>query len=76
MPAYDLALQVIREDARSVQAEEAELREKLAKGTVPEELREKEEKRADTLAVMGKVNLPDVRWKAANGMGMSTLGEQ
>ncbi|VDC04830.1 unnamed protein product [Peniophora sp. CBMAI 1063] len=68
LPAYDLALQVIREDARAIQAEEAELRNKLAKGAVPAEVREKEEKRADILAVMGKVNLPDVRWKAANGM--------
>ncbi|KZV70569.1 PEBP-like protein [Peniophora sp. CONT] len=68
LPAYDLALQVIREDARAVQAEEATLRAKLAEGAVPEDVREKEEKRADILAVMGKINLPDVRWKAANGM--------
>ncbi|KAI0030443.1 phosphatidylethanolamine-binding protein [Vararia minispora EC-137] len=68
IPAYDQALKLIRDDAAKIQAEAAELRARLQAGKVPKELLEAEEKRLGILDVMGKVNLPDVRWKAYNGM--------
>jgi large subunit ribosomal protein L35 len=71
LPAYDFALKLIHEDAQAVQTEARELRMRLEKGEVPAERREAEEKRLNVLEVMGKVNLPDVRWNAANGMGTS-----
>ncbi|KAI0313044.1 PEBP-like protein [Amylostereum chailletii] len=68
LPAYDLALRVIEHDAKAVQAEAAELKDKLDKGLVEESDRASALERLEILEVMSKVNLPDVRWKAANGM--------
>ncbi|KAA1475448.1 PEBP-like protein [Dentipellis sp. KUC8613] len=68
LPAYDEALRVIYADAKAVQKEAQEVREKLEKGELKGEEAEKERKRLDVLDVMGEVNLPEVRWKAANGM--------
>jgi large subunit ribosomal protein L35 len=42
----------------------------LEKGEVPTERVEDAKKRLDVLEIMGQVNLPEVRWKAANGMGL------
>lgn len=69
LPAYDEALRYIREDSKAIQAEAAQLRDKLEKGEFAEAQREEETKRLEILNVMGMVNLPEVRWKTANGMG-------
>lgn len=46
------------------------LRSSLDKGQVPSEGVEDAKKRLDVLEIMAQVNLPEVRWKAANGMGL------
>lgn len=70
IPAYDEAVAYIRADAAAVQAEADALRLSLEKGEVPTEGVEDAKKRLDVLEIMGQVNLPEVRWKAANGMGL------
>ncbi|TFY74954.1 hypothetical protein EWM64_g9057 [Hericium alpestre] len=68
LPAYDEALRVIEADSQAVKKEAEEVRAKLADGELIGEEAEKERKRLDILDVMAEVNLPDVRWKAANGL--------
>jgi large subunit ribosomal protein L35 len=70
IPAYDEAVAYIRADAAAVQAEADALRLSLDKGEVPTEGVEDAKKRLDMLEIMAQVNLPEVRWKANNGMGM------
>ncbi len=70
IPAYDEALAYIRADAAAVQREADALRLSIEKGEVPTEDVEDATKRLDVLEVMAQVNLPEVRWKAANGMGL------
>lgn len=70
IPAYDQALAYIRADAAAVQAEADALRISIEKGEVPTEGLEDAKKQLDVLEVMAQVNLPEVRWKAANGMGL------
>ena len=69
IPAYDEAVAYIRADAAAVQAEVDTLRSSLENGQVPTEGIEDAKKRLDVLEIMAQVNLPEVRWKAANGMG-------
>ena len=70
IPAYDQALAYIRADAAAVQAEADALRISIEKGEVTAEGLEGAKKQLDVLEVMAQVNLPEVRWKAANGMGL------
>jgi large subunit ribosomal protein L35 len=70
IPAYDEAVAYIRTDAAAVQAEADTLRSSLENGQVPTEGIEDSKKRLDILEIMAQVNLPEVRWKAANGMGL------
>ena len=70
IPAYDQALAYIRTDAAAVQAEADALRLSIEKGVVPTEDLVDAKKRLDMLEVMAQVNLPEVRWKAANGLGL------
>jgi large subunit ribosomal protein L35 len=69
IPAYDEAVAYIRADAAALQAEVDALRSNMEKGPVSMEGVEDTKKRLDTLEIMAQVNLPEVRWKAANGMG-------
>ncbi|KAI0258257.1 phosphatidylethanolamine-binding protein [Gloeopeniophorella convolvens] len=69
IPAYDEALAYIRADSAAVQAEADALRLSLEKGEISAEEMQEARDRLDTLEVMAQVNLPEVRWKAANGMG-------
>jgi len=69
IPAYDEAVAYVRADAAAVQAEADVLRSNLEKGQVPIEGIDDAKKRLDMLEIMAQVNLPEVRWKAANGMG-------
>jgi large subunit ribosomal protein L35 len=69
IPAYDEAVAYVRADAAAVQAEADALRSNLEKGQVQIEGLDDAKKRLDTLEIMAQVNLPEVRWKAANGMG-------
>ena len=70
IPAYDEAVAYIRADAAAVQAEADTLRSSLENGQVPTEGIEDAKNKLDVLEVMAQVNLPEVRWKAANGMGL------
>jgi large subunit ribosomal protein L35 len=70
IPAYDEAVAYIRADAAAVQAEADTLRSSLENGQVPTEAIGDAKKRLDVLEIMAQVNLPEVRWKAANGMGL------
>jgi len=70
IPAYDEAVAYIRADAAAVQAEADTLRSSLEDGQIPTEGIEDAIKRLDVLEIMAQVNLPEVRWKAANGMGL------
>jgi large subunit ribosomal protein L35 len=69
IPAYDEAVAYIRADAAAVRAEVDNLRSSLENGHVPTEGIEDAKERLDVLEIMAQVNLPEVRWKAANGMG-------
>ncbi|KAH6917704.1 phosphatidylethanolamine-binding protein [Coprinopsis sp. MPI-PUGE-AT-0042] len=81
IPAYDLALEVLKKDCEGLKVEIAELKKKIeererAEGgengeayTVDLEL-EKMRQRLHILEVQSEVNLPDVRWKVANAMGL------
>ncbi|THH11337.1 hypothetical protein EW146_g8082 [Bondarzewia mesenterica] len=68
LPAYDEALRYLAQDSRNVQREARVLKEKLESGKIEGEEAEKERERLNVLEVMSEVNLPEVRWKAANGM--------
>lgn len=70
VPAYDEAVAYIRADAAAVQVEADSLRSGLENGHVPTEGIEDAKKRLDILEIMAQINLPEVRWKAANGMGL------
>jgi large subunit ribosomal protein L35 len=70
IPAYDEAVAYIHADAAAVQAEADILRSSLENGQVPTEGIEDAKKRLGVLEIMAQVNLPEVRWKATNGMGV------
>jgi large subunit ribosomal protein L35 len=70
VPAFDEAVAYIRADAAAVQAEADTLRSSLENGQVSIEGIEDAKERLDVLEIMAQVNLPEVRWKAANGMGL------
>lgn len=67
IPAYDEAVAYIRADAAALQAEADALRLNLRVQT--DGIEDAKEK-LNVLDIMARVNLPEVRWKAANGMGL------
>lgn len=84
LPAYDLALKVIRADSVQLHKEAAELKLRIAEkekqvldlgGPTTEVAREGEEalekmrEKLYILQVQSEINLPHVRWKVANAMG-------
>ena len=84
MPAYDLALKVIRTDSIQLSKEVKELEARIAEGELKfresdgqtvettrenDEVLEKMRERLYILQVQSKINLPEVRWKVANAMG-------
>lgn len=85
LPAYDLALKVIRTDSVRLRNEVTELQVRIAEkeaqvlalgGPRTEAAREDEEvlenmrERLRILQVQSEINLPEVRWRVANAMGM------
>lgn len=78
LPAYDEALKLIEADSARLKRERAEI---LARIEELEKVAEKDDavlaelqdlrQKADVLEIQSEINLPAVRWKAFNGMGMS-----
>ncbi|KAI0307390.1 phosphatidylethanolamine-binding protein [Multifurca ochricompacta] len=68
IPAYDEAVAYIRADATAVQSEADALRLLLENGDIPLESVKDAKAKLDVLETMAQINLPEVRWKAANGM--------
>lgn len=68
IPAYDEAVAYIRADAAVLQAEADALRSRVEKGQVLAEGIDGAKNMLGVLEVMAQVNLPEVRWKAVNGM--------
>ncbi|EMD41367.1 hypothetical protein CERSUDRAFT_128093 [Gelatoporia subvermispora B] len=74
LPAYDLAFKYIREDSENLKKELEEVRGKIrAAESLPESEQDaqalrKMRAKADILEIQSEVNLPDVRWKARNGL--------
>lgn len=87
VPAYDLALQYVKEDSAKLVAEAKNLREKIDGLEIKYQAMEKDTEEAKKLdeelealreklhivEVQSEVNLPDVRWKVRNAMGASLL---
>jgi hypothetical protein len=75
LPAYDEALRLIRRDSNKLKAEADALRAALfeaesSRDTTDETLSALR-KRLAIVEVQSEVNLPDVRWRCANKMGMN-----
>ena len=74
-PAYDYALRYILRDAAGVRKELEGLRKEVLveeakpEGERDEKVLEELRERVKVLEIQSEVNLPDVRWKARNGMG-------
>ncbi|PCH33086.1 PEBP-like protein [Wolfiporia cocos MD-104 SS10] len=74
LPAYDFALEYVRADSDALDEELKQLRETIrAAIAVPEGERdvqriEELKEKARILEIQSEANLPDVRWKAWNGM--------
>jgi len=88
LPAYDLALKVIKTDSVRLGQETDAVRKEVEvlEGTVAqlggwgaegarevEEELEEARKRLRSLEVQSQVNLPEVRWRVANAMGLSSF---
>ena len=72
LPAYDRALEYIKEDSENLKAELADVKTQLRKATESSNTEEVEKlkKQVHILEVQSKINLPSVRWKARNGLGV------
>ena len=74
LPAYDEALKYIKTDSETLAAEARHLQNASEKAkAAPEpnaEAIQEMEKKLATLEIQSQINLPEVRWKVRNGMGM------
>lgn len=68
IPAYDEALLYIMKDSSALKKEAEELKASIAKGEAGNAL-EKMQDKLRVLEVQSEINIPEVRWKVANGMG-------
>lgn len=75
LPVYDEALKVIFEDSKKVKGELEGVREEMKRlegnggaGEVEAELKALR-KKEKVLEIQSEINLPQVRWAVANGMG-------
>lgn len=72
LPVYDRALELIKKDSRILQHELSSLEKELQEGESkksPEEV-EKLKAKAKILEIQSEINIPSVRWKARNGLGV------
>ncbi|KAI6153165.1 phosphatidylethanolamine-binding protein [Pisolithus tinctorius] len=72
LPAYDEALKYIKADSEALKTQEQHLRAALAETKASAdpntEVVQEMEKKLEILQIQSQVNLPEVRWKAKNGM--------
>ena len=75
LPVYDLALQYIEEDSKALTKELEELRKSLSAAETEGDAERQQAlaERVRILEIQSQVNLPEVRWKAANGLGECML---
>lgn len=75
LPVYDLALQYIEEDAKVLTQELEDVRKalKVAETGGDADRQQALAEKARILEIQSQVNLPEVRWKAANGLGKYSL---
>jgi hypothetical protein len=77
LPAYDEALQYLMRDSAALKKEAEDLRAAVSKEEAAPDrdenaLKRKREK-LNVLEVQSEINLPEVRWKVANGMGVQRI---
>lgn len=74
LPAYDEALKYLKADSEALGVELESLRKVLEERKAAAEPNAEDirniEKKMEILEVQSQVNLPEVRWKVANGLGM------
>lgn len=70
LPVYDLAVGYIQQDSQNLKRELAEVKAELVKGGRSATEVERLQERVNILEVQSEINLPSVRWKARNGLGM------
>lgn len=73
LPAYDEALRYLMRDSAALKKEAEELKmtiqQEEAASERDEDALEEKKKKLYILEVQSEINLPEVRWKVANGMG-------
>ena len=73
LPAYDEALRYLMKDSAALKKEAKRLKVALAMEEKPPEKEqgalEKKREKLSILEIQSEINLPEVRWKVANGMG-------
>lgn len=71
LPVYDLALQYIEEDSKVLTQELEDVRKALQAAEMEGDVDRQQAlvEKVKILEVQSQVNLPEVRWKAANGLG-------
>jgi large subunit ribosomal protein L35 len=73
LPAYDEALRYLKKDSAALKKETEELQVIISKEEEDPERDEvalqKKREKLNILEVQSEINLPEVRWQVANGMG-------
>jgi hypothetical protein len=73
LPAYDEALRYLIKDSATLKKEaeglKVAIQQEEAASEKDEDALEKKRKKLHILEVQSEINLPEVRWKVANGMG-------
>lgn len=73
LPVYDLAVNYIKQDSVNLKQELDGLKAKLESGKLSPEKAERVKEKIGILEVQSEINLPSVRWKARNGLGMRSV---
>ncbi len=73
LPVYDLAVNYIKQDSVNLKQELDGLKAKLETGKLSPEKAERVKEKIGILEVQSEINLPSVRWKARNGLGMRSV---
>lgn len=74
VPAYDRALEFIKQDSENLKKELRDVKTELEKAQASQKPEATEQvvrlqEKVEILEVQSEINLPSVRWKAKNGLG-------